>query len=89
MKKQCVYFLLLIVSLLLFGCNKDQTEISHYPVKAERDAHYWSFVDNEGKLVLEDAFENCPSPVIDGIFSVQEGDGFSLYEFDEKKPKLT
>lgn len=87
MKKQCFYFLLGVVSLLLFGCNKDQTEISYYPVKGE-GAKYWSFVNNEGKLVLEDAFENCPSPVIDGIFSVQEGDGFSLYEFDEKKPKL-
>lgn len=58
--------------------------VEMYPVKISNSA--WSFVDKDGNIVYEDEFKNCPTPVIDGHFTVREGDTFTFYEAG-KKPK--
>lgn len=76
------------LTFLLSSCNSNSDTVSDIvelmPVMLENDDN-WSFVDKDGKVFYEDEFENCPSGVIDNIFSVKEGDRYALYKFSDKK----
>lgn len=64
------------MSLLLCGCDEKERGIyvTHLPAQLEKDGN-WSFVDRKGKIILENAFLNRPSPIIDGFFIEKSSDG--------------
>lgn len=67
--------------------NSDANSIDYLPCKVEKGQD-WGFVNPKGKVFLADEFPDRPSNVQEGVFSVREGAGYSLYAFDRKKPKL-
>lgn len=80
------------VATVLCSCDSSDSDsiaekVEYIPVKLDRDAN-WSFMSPDGKVIFEDEFENSPSLVVDGIFSVYEGDGISVYAVEDKKPVL-
>ncbi len=90
------YFLKLLpvmaVAVALCSCDSSNSDsitekVEYIPVKLNRGDN-WSFMNPDGKVIFEDEFERAPSLVIDGIFSVYEGEGFSVYAVDDNKPVL-
>lgn len=90
------YFLkflpIVAVAAALCSCGSSDSDsiaekVEYIPVKLDRGDN-WSFMSPDGKVILEDEFERTPSLVVDGIFSVYEGNGFSVYAVDDKKPVL-
>lgn len=56
------------------------------PVQVDKGDN-WSLVKKDGKFIYKDEFENEPSAVIEGYFSVKEGEGYVLYKVDGIKPE--
>ena len=80
----CAVFALLCA--ILPGCsNSGNTAdlIDLLPVQTEEDGK-WSFVDRDGKIKYEDEFKEAPSCVVNGVFSVSEKDGYTLYKAESK-----
>lgn len=65
------------------SCGSRTEEITYLPVKMEKNGS-WGMVGPDGKMLFEDEFKNEPSPVLNGVFTVREGDGLSVYLADEK-----
>lgn len=65
----------------------EKLKLDYIPVQAREDAK-WGFVGPDGKMLYEDEFKKAPSPVINGVFSVEEDGGISVYESTDKKPTL-
>lgn len=81
------FLIVISLSVFLIGCSNNKSGIEYVPVKVDKN-DMWGFIDNEGNVFLEDEFQEKPSLVIDGIFSIEEGETYSLYRFDKKCPKL-
>ncbi len=62
--------------------SKAEDNVDYLPVK-ESSKGNWGFVGPDGKVVLSEEFKNEPSPVINGMFFVREGEGLSLYKMGE------
>lgn len=78
------FFLTILGALTLSSCSKGPIDnVSLVPVKLEDGK--WSFVDKNGKIVLEDEFENMPSVVYNNVFSVMEDDGYSVYTLENNR----
>lgn len=60
-------------------------ELSYMPAKAEGDSN-WGLVDADGEFLFTDEFSDRPSPVVNGYFFVEEGNGYTVYKA-EKNPK--
>lgn len=86
--KRFNFLMVLAVVLLLTNCKFSSNELSfdYIPAKEDSDGK-WGMVDFEGNMLFSDEFENVPSLPIEGVFSVEEEDGFSVYLAD-KTPKL-
>ncbi|MDE7381429.1 MAG: WG repeat-containing protein [Muribaculaceae bacterium] len=82
---------ILLVSLTFLGmvsCKSESEspfDVTLFPVRIEDDGR-WSMIDKEGKIVYADEFKNEPSLVVNGIFSVKEGDDdhYVLYQANDK-----
>lgn len=87
MSKSRLIFACLSV-LLLGSCasNSSKDEVSYLPVKLERKGG-WSMIGPDGKLLFQDEFKEAPTPVVNGVFVVPEGDTYSVYRAS-KKPTL-
>lgn len=78
-----------IIAAVLTSCgsdpaSKDIAEVSEaMPVQLENGDN-WSLVKKDGNFLYEDEFENEPSAVVEGVFSVKEGDGYTLYRAEDK-----
>ena len=80
----------LAASLLMTGCGGDSSNLpslDYAAVKTSKDAK-WGFVGPDGKMLYEDEFENEPSVVANGYFTVEENNGICVYKVAEKKPEL-
>lgn len=60
--------------------------VEYYPVKIEAKGK-WGMVSPSGKMLFEDEFDKQPSPVFDGLFTVEEKGEISIYKASEK-PEL-
>lgn len=70
------------------GSGGDQKiALDYMPVQPREDAK-WGFIGPDGKMLYEDEFKNMPSVVINGVFTVEEDGGVSVYEATAKKPTL-
>lgn len=87
MKQLFKFFPLSIAfGLLISGCNMINTEsdnADYIPVQLEEDGN-WSFIGPDGKLKYENEFKQSPSMVINGFFSIEESEGYTLYKAGEK-----
>lgn len=89
MKKNLFVGLIALCALTMVSCRKDtiSTKIEKVPCRTSAKSD-WGFVDREGNVTLDDTYKSCPSMVIEGVFYVHENNGYSLYKYDAKKPKL-
>ncbi|MDE6300771.1 MAG: WG repeat-containing protein [Muribaculaceae bacterium] len=79
------------VGLMMYGCGSSDTvsyydRIDYFPVKESANGN-WSFFGQDGELKYPNEFKNMPSPVVNGYFTVEENNGYSVYKAGEK-PEL-
>lgn len=93
MKFNSIYLLLaLAATTTLSGCfsstkSNNILDMSELIPARESSKDDWGFYSPDGEFFLADEYENRPSSVINGYFSVEEGkSGYTLYKFDKKKP---
>lgn len=93
MKLNSIYALLaLAATTTLSGCfsstkSNNILDMSELIPARESSKDDWGFYSPDGEFYLADEYENRPSSVINGYFSVEEGkSGYTLYKFDKKKP---
>lgn len=72
------------IAVTVASCS-GKPELSYMPAKAEGDSN-WGLVDANGEFLFTDEFSDRPSPVVNGYFFVEEGDGYTVYKA-EKNPK--
>lgn len=79
----------LAVLTLIASCSDGGNgEVSLIPVKLDKDSH-WSMINQDGQIVYEDAFKERPTLCYNGVFSVEEGDGITVYtDEDENNPQV-
>lgn len=86
---------LAITGLLLAGgatsCKKSASDevfnkIDLIPAKTSKKK--WGFVDKNGKTVLEDEFAEAPTAVYNGLFSIEEKGGYTLYKMSGDEYKV-
>lgn len=92
MKSFLKFLPVVAVAAALCSCGSSDSDsitekVEYIPVQLDRNGG-WGFMGPDGKVIYEDEFENSPSLVVDGIFSVYEGEGFSVYAVEDKKPAL-
>lgn len=77
-------------ALILTSCGNSNNlpyEIEYFPVR-ESSKGNWGMMNAKGEMLFADEFENEPSAVVNGYFSVREGNNsYALYEAS-KKPKV-
>jgi len=88
---QSILFLSLCM-LLLSGCEKLSNQQEGYEVEYlsfyNDSCEMWGLMDTNGKVLVEPRFENTPSNVVNGRFSVNVDGLFYLYTAEEKPCKL-
>ncbi|MBQ9076745.1 MAG: WG repeat-containing protein [Muribaculaceae bacterium] len=76
--------------LMYVSCGNSEQNVAegieYYPVKLGENGR-WGMVSPSGEMLFEDEFENEPTPVLDGLFFVEEGGSQSIYKAS-KKPEL-
>ncbi len=80
-----------LAALLLAACSEGSTtyqyKTQYLPVQLVGSAK-WSLLDvTSGEVVAQDAFENAPSPVVDGMFYVMNSEGSYDY-YDVSNPTV-
>lgn len=77
------------ILLGLTSCSSggDTETIDLLPVQTNREGR-WSMIDSKGNIVYDSEFENMPTMVINGCFSVKENDGYALYRAGGKNPEV-
>lgn len=81
----CVNFLVVLLSC---SGNSDTfgTEIDLLPVQVTEDGN-WSMLNSNGEIIYDGEFKNAPTPAVEGVFAVLEGDLYTLYKTGDKSPK--
>lgn len=78
---------LIAATFMLAGCSSStENDIDYLAVKSDKDSN-WGMIGPDGKILFDDEFENRPSAVINGLFTVEENKGISVYKAAEK-PEL-
>lgn len=76
---------------VMTSCNSSSNDeyagVEYIPVKMDKNDR-WGFVNSKGEFLYEDEFENQPTMVVDGIFTVVENDSYTIYSADKKSPKV-
>ena len=73
-----------LIAMIAASCT-GKPDVEYLPAKADGDSR-WGLVNAEGEFLFTDEFEYRPSMVVNGIFYVKEGDGYTVYKA-EKTPK--
>ena len=92
MGKACVYLgdvMVICLFFLLVSCRQSyDMEVTHLPYKADSEER-WGLIDWEGNVLIENEFEEKPSPVINGRFYVKNEDGlYEIYTAEKKFKKI-
>lgn len=56
------------------------------PVTTSKDGK-WSMVNDKGEIVYDSEFKNRPTAAYNGLFSVEEGKGYTVYKIGSKAPE--
>lgn len=91
MKINLIY---LFVILLLGGCTLEssitdmENEITHFPFKSTEDER-WGLIGLDGTVLIENEFQEEPSPVINGMFHVKnENNNYEIYVADKSLKRV-
>ena len=83
---------IMIIALSLVGCDKSSkvekvfNKVDLVPVLTSKEGR-WSMINDKGEIVYDAEFKNCPTAACNGIFVVEEENGyFTVYKADSKKP---
>ena len=78
-------FIVAIVCCLLVSCNKEQKKdkIEYIPFKLDEEDN-WGMLKPDGTVLFKDEFEGLPSFVVNGVFTVKDKNGLSVYRVSEK-----
>lgn len=80
-----------LAALALTSCSNSGTEpfenVDLIPVKLSGSTN-WSMVDADGNIVYEDEFKEPPTASVNGVFTVKENDGYTLYRNGGKSPEI-
>lgn len=84
----------LALSQIMFsscGSESDQNmsvldKINLIPVTTSMDGR-WSMINDKGEIVYDSEFKNEPTAAYNGLFSVAEEDGYTVYKIGGKLPK--
>lgn len=71
------------------ACNTapDTLTPDYIAVKVDKDDD-WGFIAPDGEIIMADEFKEKPSAVVNGLFSVKEGDFYTLYSVgDGRRPE--
>lgn len=78
--------LLLLAVFALVSCQeKGSPNFEYIPFKREYNDN-WGLIGIDGKILFENKYSSCPSPVYNGIFMLKGEDGYEFYTA-EKEPK--
>lgn len=86
MKNRLFLFLISIVLVCLFlSCSKETKNytIEYIPYKIDKEDN-WGMLKPDGTPLFKDEFEGTPSVVINGVFTVTDKNGVSVYTVGEK-----
>ncbi len=88
MQKLFKWIYMATIVAVMTSCNMfgGGNSVDYIPVKTDSDEK-WGMADADGNILFSDEFENEPTCAINGYFTVQEGDGYSVYKA-EKSPIL-
>ncbi len=78
------------LAMLIAACSRQDASLADaidlIPVRTTKDGN-WSMMNKKGEIVYDSEFKNEPTLSVNGIFSVQEGEGYTLYSSAGDKPK--
>lgn len=83
---KCLLPALLVAVVVSCSDRNSMPEITHLPFKA-LESGYWGLIGTDGVVLFEDEYENEPSVVVNGIFSVKWDNGNLSYFTAEERPK--
>lgn len=90
MKSASFFAIAVMAGGLLTSCGSSDNPVTdsveYIPVQLDNDGK-WGIIGADGKMLFSDEFTNEPSLVINGVFSVKEGEHYSLYEASDKPTK--
>lgn len=79
-----------IVCTMLSSCGSNgaasQEKVDLIPVTTSKDGK-WSMVNNKGEVVYDSEFKNCPTAAYNGLFNVEENNGYTVYKIGGKTPE--
>ncbi|MBR4886555.1 MAG: WG repeat-containing protein [Muribaculaceae bacterium] len=76
-----------LIAFLLAGCGLFESEKNEFiPVK-ENKSDKWGFMSLDGEMIIENEFEKTPTFPMEGVFSVEEKDGYSVFLL-KNRPEL-
>ncbi|MDE5801280.1 MAG: WG repeat-containing protein [Paramuribaculum sp.] len=78
-------------AMLLSSCGSSSTSdyydnVDLFAATTSKDGK-WSMVNAKGEIVYDSEFKNQPRAAYNGLFSVQEGDGYTVYQAGGKDPQ--
>ena len=89
-------FVLPVVGLLLSAglascsssnaANKEIENVDLVPVTTSKNGK-WSMINEDGDIVYDAEFKNMPTASYNGLFSVEEGKGYTVYKVGGKIPE--
>lgn len=81
-------FCLFLTVFTLFSCqDKGSPYFEYVPFKREhRDL--WGMIGLDGKILFENKYLSCPSPVYNGVFMLAGNDGYEFYTAEEEPEKV-
>ena len=78
-----------LVGLFLGACSSGTIDDNVEYIPVSTDGNTWGFMSRDGEIILDGEYDNCPSVVYNGYFSVgTENDHYALYTFDKKRPTI-
>ncbi|MDO4756251.1 MAG: hypothetical protein Q4A54_07905, partial [Parabacteroides sp.] len=82
--------LLLATSTFFISCKDECRRIEALPFRIEKEGK-WGLMSTRGEIILPAiAFDNCPSCVVNGMFTVPDKDGrLQLYSIEHPETPVT
>lgn len=85
----CFFMILLLNSCTSYDSIADiENDVTHLPFKSTEDGR-WGLIGLDGNILIDNEFQEKPSPVINGMFHVKnENDNYEIYVADKKLKKI-
>lgn len=68
-----------LIACLLAGCGLFESDKTEFIPAKENESDKWGFMSFDGEMIIENEFENTPTMPMEGVFTVEEKDGYSVF----------